>query len=60
MDARQGGRMDPRRLKVRNMNEEMLAGLVKAFLEWPFRPSNVEMALASEWAEAPSEGETDV
>ncbi|OQO01687.1 hypothetical protein B0A48_12724 [Cryoendolithus antarcticus] len=59
-DARRGGRLDPGRLSVRMMTEEMIEGLVKAFLEWPFRPSNVEMALAGgEGTGGPGKSEDD-
>jgi transcription factor 1 len=46
LDARKGGRMDPSRMSVRMLSQEMVFGLIKAFMEWPFRPSSVEMALA--------------
>jgi transcription factor 1 len=47
-DARKGGRLDVSRMSVRMLTPEMVDGLVRAFLEWPFRPSSVEMALAQE------------
>jgi transcription factor 1 len=46
LDARKGGRMDPSRMSVRMLSQEMMDGLIRAFLEWPFRPSSVDMALA--------------
>jgi transcription factor 1 len=45
-DARKGGRLDTNKLPVRMITPEMLDGLVRAFLEWPFRPSDTEMVLA--------------
>jgi hypothetical protein len=30
------------------LTPEMMEGLVKAFMEWPFRPTAVEMALAQD------------
>ena len=47
-DARKGGRLDPTKVQVRMLGEEAIAQLVRAFLEWPFRPDAVQMALASE------------
>lgn len=44
-DARRGGRLDPGTMSVRMLTPEMVEGLVKAFLEWPFRPSTVQLAL---------------
>ena len=46
LDARKGGRMDPSRMSVRMLSHEMMVGLMRAFLEWPFRPSNMDLALA--------------
>lgn len=48
-DARKGGRLNPHKVTVRMMTPEMMGGLVRAFLEWPFRPSTYEMALQGEW-----------
>ena len=45
-DARKGGRMDPSHMSVRMLSHEMVVGLMRAFLEWPFRPSSVDLALA--------------
>lgn len=45
-DARKGGRLNPGSMTVRMLTPEMIEGLVRAFLEWPFRPSLVEMTLA--------------
>jgi len=47
-DARLGGRMDASQMSVRMLTPEMMEGLVKAFMEWPFRPTAVEMALAQD------------
>ena len=38
--------MDPSRMSVRMLSHEMMVGLMRAFLEWPFRPSNMDLALA--------------
>lgn len=46
-DARKGGRMDPNKVTVRMLSQEMIEQLVVAFLEWPFRPTTLQMALAS-------------
>lgn len=43
-DPEQGGRLDPNQLAVRCMSTQMFVDLVKAFLEWPFRPSNADLA----------------
>ncbi|GAB7363307.1 hypothetical protein MBLNU230_g3588t1 [Neophaeotheca triangularis] len=53
-DARKGGRMDPRLVITRTVTEEMLEGLVKAFIEWPFRPQTWQLELAVAEAEGPS------
>lgn len=45
-DARKGGRLDVNQLRVRRLTREMMDGLVRAFCEWPFRPSSMEMTLA--------------
>lgn len=45
-DARKGGRLDVNHLTVRMLTQEMMDGLVRAFCEWPFRPSSLEMTLA--------------
>ena len=37
-DVRRGGRLNPQRVRVRMLTPEMLEGLVKAYMEWPFRP----------------------
>jgi len=54
-DARKGGRLDRSKMSVRMLTPEMVDGLVRAFLEWPFRPSSVEMALAQESSEGSEE-----
>lgn len=58
-DARRGGRLDVSKMSVRMLTPEMVEELVKAFLEWPFRPSAVEMALAQDAGFAREEDETD-
>lgn len=45
-DARKGGRMVPALVTTRMLTDEMLEGLLKAFMEWPFRPATWELALA--------------
>lgn len=56
-DARKGGRMDPSRMSVRMLSQEMMGGLIRAFLEWPFRPSSVDLALAQGEGQALGDGE---
>jgi transcription factor 1 len=46
-------------MSVRMLTPEMVEGLVKAFLEWPFRPSTVELALAQDASVAQEDDETD-
>jgi transcription factor 1 len=57
LDARKGGRMDPSRMSVRMLSQEMMVGLMRAFLEWPFRPSNLDLALAQEEGQTLGEGD---
>lgn len=47
-DPRRGGRLEPRRLRVRLVTAEMLEGLVRAWAEWPFRPLAEELELLAE------------
>ncbi|QIX00150.1 hypothetical protein AMS68_005667 [Peltaster fructicola] len=47
-DARKGGRLNPNKVRSRTLSDEMLAGLAKAYIEWPFRPSSLELLLAAE------------
>lgn len=47
-DPRKGGRLDPRHVKVRQLNEEMIEGLAKAWVEWPFQPDLWEILARSE------------
>ena len=42
-DIRRGGRLNPQRVSVRALTDEMVEGLVKAFFEWPFRPRTWEV-----------------
>lgn len=60
-DVRRGGRLNPGVLPVRMLTPEMVEGLVKAFLEWPFRPTLVELALAEDAGhdDDESDGEID-
>ena len=46
-DARKGGRLNPRRLKIRQLTDDMMEALTKAFIEWPFRPSTLELELSA-------------
>lgn len=45
-DASRGGRVDPRDLSARCIDRDMFLDLVDAFLEWPFRPTTVELAVS--------------
>lgn len=56
-DARKGGRLDATKLTPRMLSQEMMDGLVRAFLEWPFRPSSVEMTLSGVDSGDDAEGE---
>ena len=47
-DPRKGGRLDAEKVRVRMLSDEMIEGLVKAWTEWPFKPSSIEMELALE------------
>lgn len=42
-DPRKGGRLDPSELRVRVLTVEMVDELVKAWNDWPFRPSLSEL-----------------
>jgi transcription factor 1 len=57
-DPRRGGRLDSSKMPVRMLTAEMMDGLVRAFFEWPFRPSNTEMMLAE--GEAKGEEEESI
>lgn len=46
-DPRKGGRLDPSMVKVRMLTDDMIEGLVKAWFEWPFRPTQWQLALAA-------------
>lgn len=59
-DARKGGRMDPSKVTVRMLSQEMIEQLVLAFMEWPFKPSLWELALATGEAEGVDGGEGDL
>ncbi|KAH9819376.1 rRNA adenine N(6)-methyltransferase family [Teratosphaeria destructans] len=47
-DARKGGRLDEGYVRVRGLTPDMLEGLAKAWLEWPFRPDDLALQLAAE------------
>jgi transcription factor 1 len=59
-DARKGGRLDSSKMPVRMLTPEMVDGLVRAFFEWPFRPSTTEMMLAEEGEKGEEEGEEGI
>ncbi|KAI9666548.1 MAG: hypothetical protein M1821_004484 [Bathelium mastoideum] len=42
-DPRKGGRLDPSELRVRLLTLEMIEELVRAWIDWPFRPSLGEL-----------------
>lgn len=56
-DARKGGRLDATKMTPRMLTQEMMDGLVRAFLEWPFRPSSTELTLSGIGNEESEEGE---
>ncbi|KAK5125266.1 hypothetical protein LTR85_000942 [Meristemomyces frigidus] len=61
-DPRQGGRLNPNNVRTRMISESMIEGLVKAWAEWPFKPSTLELELAAEnfgSASEPAEGSKD-
>jgi transcription factor 1 len=58
-DVRRGGRLDVNQMPVRMLTPEMVEALVKAFMEWPFRPSAVEMALSQDPGFAQEDDEMD-
>lgn len=58
-DVRRGGRLDVNQMVVRMLTPDMVEGLVKAFMEWPFRPSAVEMALSQDPGLGQEDDETD-
>lgn len=55
-DPRKGGRLNPNNVRTRMLSEAMIDELVKAWIEWPFKPSTLELELASESAAAGGEG----
>ena len=59
-DPRKGGRLNPDRMRVRMLSEQMVEGLVKAFVEWPFRPESWQLALAGGEMEGSESAEDDV
>ncbi|KAI7202113.1 hypothetical protein KC352_g19155 [Hortaea werneckii] len=57
-DPRKGGRMHLESFRVRNLNADMIEGLTKAWAEWPFTPSTIELELAlANMAPGKAEGE---
>ncbi|KAK0305110.1 hypothetical protein LTR01_006968 [Friedmanniomyces endolithicus] len=54
-DPRKGGRLNPHRIRVRMVSDELIEGLLKAWVEWPFKPSLTDLVLASESSEGVSE-----
>ncbi|KAK0830208.1 hypothetical protein LTR03_015922 [Friedmanniomyces endolithicus] len=54
-DPRKGGRLNPHRIRVRMISDELIEGLIKAWVEWPFKPSLTDLVLASESSEGVNE-----
>ena len=46
-DPRKGGRLNPNNVRARMVTPAMLEGLVKAWAEWPFKPSTLELELSA-------------
>jgi len=42
-DSTRGGRLDPKDLKVNALTREMLHDLTVSYLEWPFRPTELDL-----------------
>ncbi|EMD00212.1 hypothetical protein BAUCODRAFT_368216 [Baudoinia panamericana UAMH 10762] len=49
-DPRKGGRLNPKNVPTRMLSPDIMEQLTKAFIEWPFKPSNVSLELAAESA----------
>ncbi|KAK3071438.1 hypothetical protein LTR53_008643, partial [Teratosphaeriaceae sp. CCFEE 6253] len=47
-DTRTGGRMNPYNIRTRMLSEDTIEGLVKAWVEWPFKPSLEDLELAAD------------
>lgn len=47
-DPLKGGRLDPTEVQVKMLTREMHLQLARAFIEWPFKPSDVEMSMQTE------------
>ncbi|TKA49906.1 hypothetical protein B0A55_13200 [Friedmanniomyces simplex] len=60
-DPRKGGRLNPNRIRVRMISEDVIVDLLRAWMEWPFKPSMTDLELASESEEAGgvTEGEVE-
>ncbi|KAF2862174.1 hypothetical protein K470DRAFT_256154 [Piedraia hortae CBS 480.64] len=59
-DPRVGGRLDPQCVMVRQLTPQMVEDLTKAWIEWPFRPSLVDVELAAQGgSSAGEEGEEE-
>ena len=46
-DPRKGGRMNPHRMSVVMLTQEMIHELGNAFIEWPFKPDFIELVLTN-------------
>jgi transcription factor 1 len=51
-DPRRGGRLNPHRVVVRQLTDEMIDELMQAWFEWPFRPSYGTISCGSREGEA--------
>lgn len=49
-DPRKGGRLNANQIRNRMLSEDIIEGLVKAWIEWPFKPSDMDLMLAAEAA----------
>ncbi|KAF2155170.1 S-adenosyl-L-methionine-dependent methyltransferase [Myriangium duriaei CBS 260.36] len=58
-DPTKGGRLDYRMLKPANLTREMLAELIDAYCEWPFKPTDAEMRESSGNMTGRSEGDEE-
>lgn len=58
-DPRLGGRLNVKKLRARLISSPILEGLVKAWMEWPFKPSAAELELGAEEVGAPPNAEVD-
>ncbi|KAK5685921.1 hypothetical protein LTS10_002034 [Elasticomyces elasticus] len=59
-DPRRGGRLNPSRVRTRGITEHIMEDLIKAWIEWPFKPSMTDLELAAESIPASVEAEVSV